>query len=201
MSRSSSVLVFAGSTRVDSLNRKLALVAAQAARDLGAQTTHVELHDYSLPIYDGDHESQVGTPANALALRALLKRHAVWLIASPEYNSSISPLLKNVIDWASRPTGGENYLACFKDRVVLTMSSSPGSSGGARGLPHLCQVLTHLGARVLDESFTVPRGPTAFDTEGRLVDVDQQRRLLGLIQAALDTSAFYGVGVPELDTA
>ncbi len=176
----------AGSTRAESLNRKLALAARQAASDLGLDATHIELRDYPLPIYDGDHESQVGTPPAVVALRTLLKRHDVWLIASPNYNNSISPLLKNVIDWVSRPTGGDGYVECFKNRVVIAMSSSDGSSGGARGLPHLRQILAHLGARVLDEQFTVPRGSTAFDAAGGLVDLDQRRQLQRLIGAALD---------------
>ncbi len=196
-----SVLVFAGSARTDSLNRKLARAAARAAKELGAKVTHIELRDYPLPIYDGDHEALLGTPRHVLSLRALLKRHSIWLIASPDYNCSISPLLKNVIDWVSRPLHGEDYLACFKDRHVGIMSSSPGSSGGARGLPHLRHVLTHLGARVLGEQLTVPRGATAFDGAGGLVDAEQRHKLRAFIQSALDAAASAHAEVPEFHAA
>jgi chromate reductase len=182
------VLVFAGSTRAESLNRKLARAAAAAARDLGAGVTHLELGDYPLPIYDGDYEGRYGLPPQVVELRSLLKSHDVWLIASPDYNSSVSPLLKNMIDWVSRPIDEENYTACFKDRTVGIMASSPGTSGGARGLPHLRQILRHLGAAVLDEQFTLPRGPSAFSASGSLVDLTRAQQLQAFIRGALEAS-------------
>lgn len=196
-----SVLVFAGSARTESLNRKLAKAAASTAEDLGARVTHIELREFPLPLYDGDHETLLGTPRHVLTLRAILKRHPIWLIASPDYNCSISPLLKNAIDWVSRPIHGDDYLACFKDRQVGIMSSSPGSSGGARGLPHLRHVLSHLGARVLDDHFALPRGPTAFDGEGALVDPDQQQRLQGFIESAIGAARAFEARVPESSAA
>lgn len=185
MSTNRKVLVFAGSTRVASLNRKLALAAAEVASELGAQATHLELKEYPLPLYDGDHEATQGSPQNVSVLRNLLKAHDVWLIASPDYNSSIAPVLKNLIDWVSRPCDGEDYVACFKGRTVGVMSSSPGSSGGARGLPHLRQVLTHLGANVLAEQFTVPRGATAFSDNGHLAEIARAEHLHRFVSSAL----------------
>lgn len=185
MSVARQVLVFAGSTRAESLNRKLALATAAIARGLDAEVTHLELGDFPLPIYDGDHESRYGTPPQVVGLRTLLKRHAVWLIASPDYNSSISPLLKNLIDWVSRPIEGEDYVACFKGRTVGIMSSSPGSSGGARGLPHLRQVLVHLGANVLVDQFTLPRGATAFSPTGTLAEPSRSQQLEDFVRSAL----------------
>ena len=182
------VLVFAGSTRAESLNRKLAAAAAAASRDLGAGVTHLELGDYPLPIYDGDYEARYGTPPQVIELRALLKGHHVWLIASPDYNSSISPLLKNVIDWVSRPTDDEDYVACFKGRTVGIMASSPGSSGGARGLPHLRQILGHLGAKVLSEQFTLPRGPSAFSATGSLAELARVQQLQAFVRGALEAA-------------
>ncbi len=185
MSTNRKVLVLAGSTRVASLNRKLALAAAAVADELGAQATHLELKEYPLPLYDGDHEVTHGSPQNVSVLRNLLKAHDVWLIASPDYNSSIAPILKNLIDWVSRPCDGEDYVACFKGRTVGIMSSSPGSSGGARGLPHLRQVLTHLGANVLAEQFTVPRGATAFNESGQLAEIARAEHLHRFVNSAL----------------
>lgn len=185
MSTSRSVLVFAGSTRVASLNRKLALAAVAAATEHGAQATHLELRAYPLPLYDGDHEATHGSPQNVAVLRNMLKAHDIWLIASPDYNSSIAPILKNLIDWVSRPCDGEDYVACFKNRTVGIMSSSPGSSGGARGLPHLRQILTHLGANVLAEQFTVPRGATAFAENGFLAEISRAEQLYRFVGSAL----------------
>lgn len=188
MSSSREILVFAGSTRADSLNRKLAALAASVAREQGAAVTHLELKDYPLPIYDGDHEANHGTPRQVAELRALLKSHPIWLIASPDYNSSIAPLLKNVIDWVSRPVDGEDYVACFKGRTVGIMASSPGSSGGARGLPHLRQVLEHLGANVLTDQFTLPRGATAFTESGSLVDAIRLQQLHEFVHKAIEAA-------------
>jgi chromate reductase len=188
MSSQPQILVFAGSTRTESLNRKLASAAADVARALGAQVTHLELKDYPLPIYDGDHEAHHGTPRHVVELRALFKRHPIWLIASPNYNNSIAPLLKNVIDWVSRPTDGEDYVACFKHRTVALMASSPGSSGGVRGLPHLRQVLEHLGAHVLDDQLAVPYGATAFTSEGALADPARQQQLEAFVRQAIEAA-------------
>ena len=185
MSTNRKVLVFAGSTRVASLNRTLALAAAGVAAELGAQAPHLELKEYPLPLYDGDHEATHGSPPNVSVLRSALKAHDVWLIASPDYNSSIAPILKNLIDWVSRPCDGEDYVACFKGRTVGIMSSSPGSSGGSRGLPHLRQVLTHLGANVLAEQFTVPRGATAFSDDGHLAEIARAELLRRFVSSAL----------------
>src|SRR5690606_19624473 len=188
MTSKRSVLVFAGSTRADSLNRKLAAVAASLAREQGASVTHIELKNYPLPIYEGDYEASHGVPPSAGELRGLLKRHDVWLIASPDYNSSIAPILKNVIDWVSRPVDGEDYVACFKQRTVGIMASSPGSSGGARGLPHLRHVLQHLGANVLGEQFTLPRGASAFTQTGSLADPARLQQLHEFVRKAIESA-------------
>lgn len=183
------VLVFAGSARNESLNRKLAAAAARAAREQGADVTHIELRDYPLPLYDGDYETNHGTPPAVADLRALCKHHDVWLIASPDYNRSIAPLLKNVIDWVSRPVAGEDYVACFKGRTVGIMASSPGSSGGSRGLPHLRDVLTHLGANVFDEQFTLPYGHSAFAPNGELLETTRIEQLQAFVAMVLGAAA------------
>jgi NAD(P)H-dependent FMN reductase len=171
------ILVVAGSNRAASLNRRLAYSAAALAREAGHAVAHLDLRDYPLPLYDGDLESEGGVPSLLASLRELFKCHPIWLIASPDYNSSVSPLLKNVIDWISRPVGAEDYLACFKDKRVGIMASSPGTSGGARGLPHLRQILAHLGASVGESHFVVPRGLDAFDQYGMLREAARRLEL------------------------
>src|SRR5689334_5296929 len=121
------VLVFAGSTRNDSLNRKLARAAAGELRSRGLEVTQVELRDYPMPIYDGDMEIAHGIPAAAVEFRKLLAEHDVLVIASPEYNGSFPALLKNVIDWTSRPTvEGERPSSLYRGKQAALLSASPG---------------------------------------------------------------------------
>src|SRR5262249_29719722 len=101
------ILAFAGSTRRDSFNKKLAGIAADGARAAGAEVTFIDLRDYPLPLYDGDLEAEKGLPEQAQRLKKLFLDHDGLLISSPEYNSSISGVLKNTIDWVSRPVPGE----------------------------------------------------------------------------------------------
>jgi NAD(P)H-dependent FMN reductase len=118
------ILVFAGSLRRDSFNKKLAKIASQAAEKAGAEVTYIDLKDYPLPIYDAEIEEGEGIPENALKLKELFWKHDGFIIASPEYNSSISGVLKNVIDWASRnASADEVYLSCFIDKVALILSA------------------------------------------------------------------------------
>ena len=159
------ILAFAGSARADSWNRKLIRVAADAARAAGADVTLIELSDYALPLMDEDLEAREGLPANAQRLKALFKSHDALLIASPEYNSSIPPLLKNTIDWISREWQGESGLVPYQGKVAAILGASPGSFGGMRMLPHLRQVLNTLGVHTLPGQFSLPNADTAFDPE------------------------------------
>lgn len=170
MSDKPRLLVFAGSARVDSFNKKLARITAARARAAGADTTYIDLDDFPLPLYHGDIEAASGFPPAAQALRHLFRTHHAFAIASPEYNHSFSALLKNVIDWVSRPAGGEDYKPFFSGKVALLLATSPGSSGGSRGLPHLRQVLSHLGVDVLEPQITVPKHFQSFDADGALVE-------------------------------
>src|SRR4051812_45824702 len=107
------ILAFAGSTRTDSHNKRLIKVAIKGAEAAGAQVTYVDLRDLNLPLYDGDFETSEGLPAGARKFKDLLLANDGIMISSPEYNSSISGVLKNAIDWASRPAPGEKPLECF----------------------------------------------------------------------------------------
>ena len=170
----SKVLAFAGSARRDSLNKKLARAAAEAARKAGAEATFIDLADYPMPLYDGDLEAREGMPANAMRLRELFLAHDALLIASPENNASVSSLLKNTLDWLSRGIGdgkGANSgTAPYAGKTALLLCASPGGFGGVRGLPHLRQILATLGVTVLGTQVSLPRAHEAFDEQGALKD-------------------------------
>ena len=129
------ILAFAGSARTDSYNHRLLLVAAEGAQAAGADVTVLNLKTYPLPLFDEDLEREDGTPENATQLKQLFLDHDGLLIASPEYNSSITPLLKNVIDWVSRSAEGEAPLAAYRGKVAALMAASPGGLGGLRVYP------------------------------------------------------------------
>ena len=159
------ILALSGSIRRDSLNRKLIKTAVDAARAAGSNVTLIDLADYPLPLYNGDLEDKDGLPDNALRLKALFKDHDAFLIASPEYNSSIPPLLKNTIDWVSREWQGESGLVPYQNKVAAIMAASPGSLGGMRMLPHLRQILNALGVLVLPGQFSLAHADQAFDAD------------------------------------
>lgn len=164
------VLAFAGSLRRDSYNKKLVRLAAEGARDAGAEVTYLDLRDYPLPIYDGDLEASDGLPKNARLLKELFLDHQGLLIASPEYNSSISAVLKNTIDWVSRPQAGEPPLVHFKGKVAGLMSASPGALGGLRGLVTVRSILSNIHVLVLPDQLSVGKAHELFDAAGQLTD-------------------------------
>ena len=139
-----SLLIFAGSTRQQSFNRKLAHATAAIARDAGANVTVLELSDLDIPLYNADLEAQ-GTPADVIRLKETLWQHPAWIICSPEYNGSYTALLKNTIDWASSPVKGnpdwEDGGKSFRGKVVGMLSASPGALGGLRSQSHLAPLL------------------------------------------------------------
>ena len=167
------ILAFAGSTRTQSYNKKLVAIAAAGARETGAEVTLIDLRDFPLPLFDEDLESAEGLPPNARALKDLMLAHQGLLISSPEYNSSISAVLKNTIDWVSRPVPGEPSLAAFTGRVAALMSASPGALGGLRGLVHVRAILGNIGVLVLPDQLAVPRAFEVFGEDGRLKDEKQ----------------------------
>ncbi len=182
------ILAFSGSIRRDSWNRKLIRVAADAARAAGGDVTLVDLADYPLPLMDEDLEAREGLPANALRLKALFKEHDAFLIASPEYNSSIPPLLKNTLDWVSREWQGESGLVPYQNKVAALLAASPGQFGGMRMLPHLRQVLNTLGVLVLPGQFSLPRADTAFDDADGTPMLKSPARLHSLVLELVNTT-------------
>jgi chromate reductase len=164
------ILVFAGSIRSGSHNARLAALAAKELALAGADVSHISLQDYPLPIYNGDDEADTGVPAPARNLKRMMAGHQGVFIASPEYNASIAPLLKNTIDWISRVRErGEPPLAVFKDRAFALGGASDGVFGALRSLMALRQVLElGCGALVLPEQITVFRASEAFDETDNL---------------------------------
>lgn len=182
------VLAFSGSSRKDSLNGKLLAVAVEAARAAGAEVTVIDLRDYPMPIYDGDLEEREGIPANARKLKVIFKQHQALLIASPEYNASVSPLLKNSIDWVSRADGGENGNVPYQGKVAALIAASPGNYGGLRGLAHIRASLQNLGVLILTEQYALARANEAFTPEGKLIDPRAQASVTGIVQRLLEVT-------------
>lgn len=174
------ILAFAGSARQDSYNKQLVRVAAAAAERAGASVTVLDLRDFPLPLFDEDLERDSGAPENAKRLKQLFLEHDGLLIASPEYNSSLSPLLKNTIDWVSRPVPGEPRLAAYVGKVASLMSASPGALGGLRGLVHVRSILSSIGVTVLPGQVAVGQAFQAFDADGSLKDEAQQAQVESL---------------------
>ena len=174
------ILAFAGSTREASYNKLLVKVAAAGARAAGAEVTYVDLHDLPMPLFDEDLEAREGIPDNARKLKELMVAHDGFLIASPEYNSSITPVLKNAIDWVSRPAPGEPGLVAFTDKVAVIMSTSPGGLGGLRGLVHLRSILGNINVFVLPDQKAIPQAFEAFNSNGTMKDPKQQESVENL---------------------
>lgn len=174
------ILAFAGSTRKESFNKKLVKIAVDAARAAGAQVTYLDLRDIPMPLYDGDLETEQGIPENGKKFKAMLLAHEGFLISAPEYNSSISGVLKNAIDWASRPVPGEAPLACFAGKVVTLMSASPGALGGLRGLVTVRFLLSNIRVIVLPDQVAVPKAHEAFGPDEKLKDPKQQTSIESL---------------------
>ncbi len=185
MSLSSTKLLFmAGSAREASYNKRLARLGAQIAEANGLAVTFADLGDYPMPLYDADLQALDGIPENALKLEALMKVHTGIFVACPEYNASITPLLKNTLDWISRVRiEGEEPLAVFKTRVFALGSASPGGMGGLRGLNAVRAVLElGLNALVLPDQFAVPKAAEAFEDNGHLKNRAQQENFKALIE-------------------
>lgn len=165
------ILVLPGSTRSNSVNAKLADAAQLSLAQQGADVTRLSLLDYPLPLVNEDLKSDKGIPDNAMKLGRMIARHEGVFLASPEYNASIPPLLKNAIDWVSLiSSDGDAVLKPWRDRYVALGAASPGKLGGIRSLPHLRSVLVAVGAQVLSQQVSVSHARDAFDAGGSLTD-------------------------------
>lgn len=158
------VLSFAGSLRTESANKKLAREAVRLlVRHASVRAEYADLKDYPMPIYDGDEEQAQGIPAAVARLGVKIAEADALIIATPEYNGSISSVLKNAVDWTSRvrpmPIAGKH---------LLLLSASPGGWGGIRGLWHSRVPFEALGAHVFPQMMSVPNAGSAFDEVGQL---------------------------------
>jgi NAD(P)H-dependent FMN reductase len=181
------LLAFAGSTRSGSLNQKLLDLAVTEARARGAEVTELRLREFALPLYDGDLEAEA-FPEAARELKALFRSHHGFLIATPEYNGGMSGVLKNAIDWASRPTDGENLVALsgFRGKVAGLMAASISPFGGLRGITQLRQVLSTIQVMVATEQVLAPFAGNAFDEKGALKEPLPAQLLAGLVARVID---------------
>jgi chromate reductase, NAD(P)H dehydrogenase (quinone) len=168
------ILAFAGSARRESFNKRMIAIAAEGAKQAGAAVTVIDLADYELPLFNQDLEAEKGLPAAAVALKKLFVEHHGLLISSPEYNSSITALLKNTIDWVSRSAPGEAALSAYKGKVATLMSASPGGLGGLRGLVTVRSILGNIGVVVLPQQIALPTAHQAIQADGRLKDEKMQ---------------------------
>jgi NAD(P)H-dependent FMN reductase len=184
MAKAPRILAFSGSARRESFNRKFLAVAVEAARAAGAEVTLLDPAEITLPLYDGDLEDSAGMPANATKLVGLLASHCALLIASPEYNSMITPLLKNTLDWCSRADVNP-----FEGKVAAVISASPGMYGGVRSLQLAQQLLLKLGCDIVPGQCVLPHANNAFDAEGRLTDARAQKSVRDLAAKLVSTAA------------
>ncbi len=183
MSNPIRILAFSGSARRESLNKKLLAVTVDAVRASGGEVTLVDLTDLPMPLYDGDLEDSEGMPANATKLIELIQQHSALLIASPEYNSMITPLLKNTIDWCSRADDNP-----FTGKVAAVVSASPGPFGGVRSMKLAQQLLLHLGCQVVPAQCFLIRAHEAFDEKGAVKEARNQKAVQGLAKDLVRTA-------------
>lgn len=174
------IVGFAGSARSDSFNKRLVRVALDACAALGAETTLVDLRDYELPVYDADLEAAEALPENAMRLKEILSAHQGFVISAPEYNGSITALLKNSLDWVSRSPEASPDLAPYQGKFAAVMAASPSPLGGLRGLRVVREVLTNLGVTVLADQVALRAAYSAFSEDGRLAEDSNQQHVVRL---------------------
>lgn len=184
------ILAFAGSARIESFNKKLVKVAAEGAKVAGAEVTYADLLDYPMPLFNEDLEAREGLPDSVLQFKGLLKSNQGFLIACPEYNGSITPLLKNAIDWASRPEPGEVPLSltCFRGKIAALLAASPGGLGGMRGLIHVRAILEGIGVTVIPDQKAIPGAYQAFDEQGRLTNEKETAAVHSIAQKLVEVT-------------
>ncbi|RTL48797.1 MAG: NADPH-dependent oxidoreductase [Rhodocyclaceae bacterium] len=186
------ILVFAGSTRKDAYSRKLAAAVVPLLEAAGGQATLANLADYDMPLYNGDLEAEQGLPQGVRKLQTLIAEHDALLIATPEYNGSMTPLELNALDWCSRPDKDNpttSGLAIFADKPAAILASSPGPLGGLRALVHLRDLLGYLSMVVIPQQLAVGKAGEAFTADGSLADPRQQSALAGVAKALVNATA------------
>jgi NAD(P)H-dependent FMN reductase len=170
--RTPKILVIPGSLRVASHNARLAALAAKELALAEAEVTRISLADYPLPLFDAEMTAEIGPPQHALQLQRMLEAHQGVFITSPEYSASVTPLIKNTVDWLSRSRArGEPTYAAFRNCVFAIGAASSGPGGGMRSLMALRQILElGCGALVIPEQISVGNAGEAFDEMDNLKD-------------------------------
>jgi NAD(P)H-dependent FMN reductase len=185
------IVVMAGSSRRESLSRGVAAACAHAVKAAGAEVEHIELADYPAPLYNGDLEAEAGLPECIVRLQQRLYASDGLLVVNPEYNGSITPLLKNTLDWCSRPNPADRARsggAVYAGRAAAVVGTSPGALGGMRVLFHVRDILGYLGMQVIPQQLAVAKAGEAVGEDGRLRDAAQQEMLDKLAAALVDTA-------------
>jgi chromate reductase len=184
------VLVLPGSARRESFNKKLAAVAAKLLAEAGAGVDLVDPAEIRMPLFDQDLEEAEGMPAPAKALKEKFLANDAILFVSPEYNSSITPLMKNMIDWVSRTeTDGEPALSAYRGKVAGLISASPGALGGLRGLVHLRSILGNIGVTVIPKQFSLGSASSKFADDGSLKDSGELKSVKSVVEALVEITA------------
>jgi NAD(P)H-dependent FMN reductase len=183
------ILVVPGSLRTGSHNAKLAAQAAYAFAQAGVEVTRLSLADYPLPIYDGDLQAKSGVPKNAINLKRMMAAHHGILLVTPEYNSSVPPLLKNAIDWISRVQDvHERRGQVFRERPFAIAAASEGRLGGTRALAALRLILSALQAIVIPNQLALSFANQAYDDMDRLKNAADSEALQALVRQLIDVS-------------
>ena len=182
------LLFLAGSAREASLSKQVAKAASKLAKSESVQATFIDLFDFPMPIYDGDLEENEGLPENARKLKALFADSDGYMIVTPEYNGFFSPLLKNVIDWLSRPDNldiGDPY----SGKVAAIAAASPGTLGGIRALPTLRTLLSGIGVHVIPKQVSIGFASKAIDNDSLFADERQRAMMSDTIDQLISTTA------------
>ncbi len=183
------VILISGSARTGSVNRKLAEVAAGIVRELGSEAVVLEPDELRMPLFDQDLEEAEGMPARAKVVKQKLVEADALVFCSPEYNSSVTPLLKNLIDWCSRTeSDDEPALAAYRGKVAGLLAASPGGLGGLRGLVHLRSILGNIGVHVVPKQFALSGAFDAFDDDGNLKDPKQLDQVKAVVEQTVTTA-------------
>lgn len=182
----SKIIAISGSIRNGSLNAQLAKYAVTLAQDAGADAEYLDLADYEMPIYNGDLEERDGKPEAATRLKKKFIEADGMIIASPEYNSSITPLLKNSLDWISRPDDDDDgHLPAFNNKTALLLAASPGGFGGMRGLVPLRMMLGNIAMHVYHEQVAIPAAHEKISDE-KVSDEALAKRIKGTVQGFVE---------------
>ncbi len=177
-----SILIFAGSARQDAFSKQLAVAATTLVAGEGGKPTLIDLADFEVPLYNADLETATGIPQPVIDFRRLVASHAGMIIATPEYNGFVTPLLLNMLCWAPRPLPSHDFGAVFQGRPVALMASSPGRLGGVRVIPRLRDVVAELGMIPVPGFLTVPAAGSAFTEQGRFVDRQTEDEIVSLVR-------------------